>query len=328
MTFSMSNRKHRVIVDPQFAIELRDISDFLGEFGPSNGRYVPRYPADWSARLKSHIDDLSIHALKPVKRQEILERIRRDIPLCSVPVAWPWDVQKSWVSNIEGNQIADAETIVIGEAADPTPFQAWDEALDDIRQSRKRTWPFHGTVSEYVEHCSPLLLNSPAAYLVDPYLDLFSNDGENLVRILFNAAKGSKCYSIELITRIASCGSKTREWDDTRIMPEKDVESEFQRIYQGTLPKSFSFKLHLVYESRSTLQLHDRFFLTKYGSINFGHGFKVGAHSVPHRNAFAIDKEHHEHLKKTYINGVARHSEKIPKVPGVLYPDAVTTFAI
>ncbi len=336
MTSSMSDRKHRVIVDPQFAIELRDISDFLGEFGPTNGRYVPRYPADWSARLKRHIDDLSIHALKPVKRQEILERIRRDIPLCSVPVAWPWDVAKSWASNIEGNQIADAETIVIGEAADPTPFLAWDEALDDIRQLRKRTWSLHGTVAEYVEHCRPLLLNSPTAYLVDPYLDPFSNMIENLLRSLFDEAKGSKCYSIELITRQKSCGSSTRPpWDDS-ILSHTEISVLLKKIYQNILPKDRSLKLHLVNDmvidtSSNKLRMHDRFFLTRYGGVSFGQGYelvKPGNTKLPKNNAFVIDKDHLLPLQQTYIDGVARHTENLPKISGISYPIEVTSFVI
>ena len=44
-----------VLVDPRFAIKWRDIDDFLGEFGPFNGRYVPRYPSDWGLQLKKYV---------------------------------------------------------------------------------------------------------------------------------------------------------------------------------------------------------------------------------------------------------------------------------
>jgi len=333
----MSNRKNRVIVDPQFAIELRDISDFLGEFGPSNGRYVPRYPADWTSRLKSHLEHLPFLSLGPVKRQEILERIRRDIPLCSEPVALPWDTHKSWVTNLEDNFIKISPSIVVGEATDPSPFQAWNEALYDIRQSRKRTWTLNGTVAEYVENCRPLLLNSPAAYLVDPYLDPFSNMVENLLRSLFNESKGSKCYSIELITRQTSCGKSTRPPEDKSMLSFVQINDLLKKIYKNILPKDRRIVLHLVNDdedkstSISKLRMHDRFFLTMYGAIGFGRGFvlpKPGDTRHLINDAYAVDKDHLLTLQKTYIDGVARHAAKLPKINGISYPIEVTSFII
>jgi hypothetical protein len=154
----MNSLFQRVLVDPRFAIEWRDIEDFLGEFGPFNGRYVPRYPNDWSVRMKERIDDLSLESLYPVRRQAILERIRRELPLCSVPEGWHWVKEKSWSVNVDENLGGLEKAIIVGDGLNPEPFSAWVEAVGEIRQTRRRSWPFHGTVSEYIDACRPLLL--------------------------------------------------------------------------------------------------------------------------------------------------------------------------
>ena len=324
----MNESKHQVLVDPWFASESRDLIDFLGEFGPFSGRYVPRYPSDWASRLRKHIEDLSIK--DPVKRQAMLERLRREAPLCTVPVGWKWKDDQSWRNNVEEFLPQQANPLIVGDAYEPGPFKAWVDALEEIQQTRKRTWLFHGVISEFVESCLPLLLNSPTAYLIDPYLDLFSDMGEMLLRTLFGTSKGSKCYSIQIITRRSACGSRGRA-NDAAYMSDADISSLLRRIYKNILPKDRELVLHLVSDGmpgEHALRMHDRFFLTVHGAINFGQGFFVLKQPIPQQNAFVIEKEHHAVLKQTYIDGVARHAERLPKVPKVAYPKGVNSFVI
>ncbi len=74
--------------------------------------------------------------------------------------------------------------------------------------------------------------------------------------------------------------------------------------------------------------MHDRFFMTKHGAINFGQGFLVVSQRQPMQNAFVVDKNHHSLLKEVYINGVARYSEKLPKISNLPYPKGVTTIEL
>lgn len=324
MTFSIDKRVDRVIVDPHFAIESRDIIDFLGEFGPFNGRYVPRFPGDWPVKVRQYVEELI--TLEPVKRQAVLEKLRREALLCTVPVSWKWREECSWQDNIEKN--IDHNSIVVGNALDPEPFEAWVDALDKIRETRRRSWPFNGAISEYVDACFPLLVNSPSVYLVDPYLDVFSEAGEMLLRALFDKSKGSRCYSLQVITRRSACGLACRD-KDSSLMTDDEIHSSLDRIYKSVLPKDRELKLHLVTEGRSDdqfLRLHDRFFLTVNGAINFGQGFFVIKQAQPQLNAYILDRDHHMALKQTYIDGVARHNEHLPKVQSIAYPKSVNTF--
>lgn len=326
----MSKHTPEVLIDPCFALEWRDIVDFLSEFGPFNGRYIPRYPNDWTNRLKDHLEDLSLSSYEPVKRQAMLERIRRELPLCSVPIGFNYIQEKSWATNISETFKNDTPSIIVGDALDPKPFASWVEAIDDIRQSRRRSWPFHGIVSEYVEYCRPLLINSPSSYLVDCYLDPFSDVAEELVRSLFTTANGSKCYSIEIITRRSACGAQGRP-KESPFMHENEIESLFKSMYRHIIPKDRTLKLHIVSDGKlggEYLRLHDRFFLTIHGSINFGQGYLVIKQPKPQQNAFVTDKEHHKFLKQTYIDGVARHKERLPKISSIAYPMKVFSVSI
>jgi hypothetical protein len=258
-----------------------------------------------------------------------MERVRREALHCTVPIAWPWEEGHSWKANIKKVLPGTSNHLVVGDALDPSPFMGWELALEQIRETRKRSWAFHGVTHEYVRACIPLLINSPAAYLVDPYFDPLSPEGRELVTIFLDKAKGSRCYSIELITRQArdidlKKKQKLRSIDNWN---SEQIQRELQSCYENLIPRDRTIRLHLLTEGpKDTLQMHDRFFLTKHGGINFGHGFVPGkSRSV---NAFVLDETHHREQKATYIDGVARHDEGLPKTPGVRYPKAVDTFTV
>ena len=140
---------------------------------------------------------------------------RRTVKVCCrdayEPVNWEWNEDNSWKENIKTHLENPDVGLVVGEAIDPNPYPSWIETIDQIRDTRRRSWPFHGTVTEYLSACRPLLLNSPAAYLVDCYLDPLSDVAESLLRSLLALINGSKCYSIEIITRRAAFGLRSTE---------------------------------------------------------------------------------------------------------------------
>ena len=331
---SLMNESNRVVVSPSFPIEWRDVDDFLGEFGPFNGRYVPRYPADWVDKLRQHLTDIDSRHLPPRERAALFERLRRELLLCTTPVSWSWDPAKSWGYNVQNALSASPYSTVVGDALDPSPYKDWACVAGDIKRSRLRTWNFHGLVSEYVNLCTPLLINSPAAYLIDPYLDPFSDAFENLLLSFFELIKGSRCYRIELITRQCACGDRcnSREGaEPKRWMTEAEIKDALNRIYGHRIPKDRTLALHLVHGvqfEQDGLTMHDRFFMTKHGAINFGQGFLKKSQRQPMQNAFVVDKDHHAQLCEIYINGVARFGEKLPKLANVAYPKGVTPIEV
>jgi hypothetical protein len=114
-------------------------------------------------------------------------------------------------------------------------------------------------------------------------------------------------------------------------MKESEIKDYLQRIYGQRMPKDRTLAIHLVQEARfgqEGLTMHDRFFMTIHGAINFGQGFLVASQKQPMQNAFVVDKDHHAILKDVYINGVARYSEKLPRLSTVAYPKGVTSIEL
>lgn len=320
----------RTVVSPAFAIEWRDVDDFLGEFGPYNGRYVPRFPKDWLEQLRHHLDDVDANQLPPKERAALFERLRRELLHCTSPTNWAWDPAKSWSENLLSTSNSVAEDLIAGDALDPTPFKTWSQIAGEVKRTRNRTLNFNGLFSSYVSLCKPLLLNAPSAFLIDPYLDPFSDDFENLLHLFFDLISGSKCYNIELITRRQACGDRNR-MEPRDWMMDPEIQQKLKDIYGPRLPKDRQLRVHLVHEGRKddeALILHDRFFLTNHGAINFGHGFRISSQAKTMQNAFIVDRPHHENLKEIYINGVARFLEHLPKRSEITYPKSVTTLSL
>ncbi len=308
-----------VVVDPCFALEGRDLEDFFSEFGPFSGRYVPRFPNSWPSMLRSYIEDQSVVELPPVRRQRLLERIRRELETSTYPVNWQWDDSLSWADNVVRTGNKPLGALIVGHALEPAPFLPWTDAFQEIRESRWHSWAFRGLVDEYLRACTPLLLNSPAAYLVDQYLDVFSDAGKKILSSLLNASKGSKCYAIEVVTSWRACGSRYHG-QASEPMSYKEIERTLSSIYSGLRPSDRALRLHLVRQGElgsEELRLHDRFFITRFGAINFGQGFLMLDQPLPQQNASVVSREHHERLKLTYVDGVARHKEKLILKPGI-----------
>lgn len=316
----------KVIIDPNFPLEWRDIDDFLNEFGPFNGRYIPSYPNDWSVRLKAHVEELD---LLPLKKQEMVTKIWQLARLCTVPENWEWQDSKTWKQNLNDVQKLLNQSIIVGDAFDPSPFDSWRDAIDDIRSSRKRSWTFKGAISGYIDLCRPLLLSSPAAYLIDPYLNPLNEDAEFLLRAFLEKMKGSRCYSIEVITRwpIEDPNNKTSASQHLSI---QGIDNKLRETYQNLVPKKCTLKIHAIKEGKGDgyLRMHDRFFLTNFGAINFGHGFRIDGRGDSIQSAFVVDRDHHTMLKKIYIDGVAYFREKHISNRTLPTPQDVITFTV
>lgn len=326
MTSSIKSKQRKVIVDPSFALEWRDIDDFLNEFGPYNGRYIPSYPVDWSSRLKAHVEELD---LLPRKKQEMVTKIWQLARLCTVPENWEWLHSKTWKQNLSDAHKLINQSIVVGDAFDPAPFESWQAAIDDIRSSRARSWIFKGSISNYIDLCRPLLLSSPAAYLIDPYLNPLSEDIEFLLRAFLEKIKGSRCYSIEIITRWPIEDPNTTILT-SKYLSTQDFDKKLRGIYQNVVPKKCTLKIHAVKEGKGDghLRMHDRFFMTNFGAINFGHGFRIDGNSDSLQNAFVVDRDHHALLKKTYVEGVAYFRKNDSSTIVRPIPQDVLTFTV
>jgi hypothetical protein len=324
----MKDELRTVIVHPSFAIEWRDVDDFRGEFGPFNGRYVPRYPSAWVAECLSHLETLD---LKPLERTRLLEVATKELRHCTSPGDVTWEDRKNWEENAQLLLKKHPQALVVGNALDPEPFSGWPQSVQEVRESRRRSWAYRGTVSEYLSACKPLLVNAPAAYMIDPYLDPLAPAVEDLLRSMFDTGKGSRCYQYHIVTRRQACGGKSDAADRLEWLTDQQILSKLQELYAAAVGKGRSLSVHLVHRGRSApynLRLHDRFFLSNFGAISFGRGFVLEKQELAQDTAHVVDRDLHQRLKHQYIDGVTRHRERLPPVAGIPYPTEVTTLAV
>ena len=317
-------------INPCFPIELRDIQDFLAELGPYNGQYVARFPSNWMDEFSKHLDHLA-----PVERQTAkasLEKIRVSL----VDSNLSYNENLNWASNVKESKADQRYKPIVGHGLDPGPFESWPVALPKLRDSKVRTWKFHGTWREYFEAIYPLLLNAPAAYLIDRYFDPYSQDSENLLSSILEKIKGSRCYQLHVITRLSQFARDQKN--------DADVDKEFKpgnalarakiqldRIYKTKIPTNRTLEFHFIAEDApngKNLRMHNRYFLTKYGAIDFGQGFDIKEQPVPQMDAHIVDKLHHANHCATFIDGVTRHKERLPKKQGIAYPITVDSHKI
>jgi hypothetical protein len=73
--------------------------------------------------------------------------------------------------------------------------------------------------------------------------------------------------------------------------------------------------IHLINDSFKNPELHNRFFITKYGGLDFGKGFEHFDFDTAQIPVYIIDRENHINLVNWYINNKAKFkSEEIIKI--------------
>jgi len=308
-------------VSPQFFIESRDIDDFVSEFGPYSGRYVVRHPQGWMKAFLNHLKDLS--PIEQDRARAYAERIKHAL----IDTRFPYGEDKSWAENVQALQSKVNFEYIVGDALDPAPFKCWVEALPDIRKSRQGSFEIRGALSEYLEAFNPLLLISPAVYIVDAYFSPLNDDEEYILRAIFERIKGSRCFDVHIITRDVTSLSR----DSERFMPRDELDDRFAKHYAQIIPKERNLFLHLVDDRKKDcihLRLHNRFFLTRFGALDFGPGLKLFNDAVPQIQGYVVQEKTHNNHKATYIDGVARHAERLPRLSHIAYPRCVSTIKV
>jgi hypothetical protein len=309
-------------ISPNFSLELRDVQDFVAELGPFNGQYAIKFPRNWVQEFQKHIQQL-----QPVERQAAKTMLDR-VSLSLIDTNLTYNASLDWASNIQQNTGKSKFQSIVGDALDPSPFKSWVQALPDIRESKVRTWKFSGKWNDYFAAIEPLLLMSPAAYMVDRYFDPCDQNAENIITSILDKIKGSRCYELHIITRPSRFNRKFHEQNNS-VKDHFTTESfkiacrKLDEIFKPRIIKDRPLIFHFVKEDNpggAFLRMHNRYFLTKYGAIDFGQGFEIQSQSVPQMDAYIVDKEHHKNLCMTYINGVGQHADNLPKRQGIAYP--------
>ena len=311
------------LVSPSYCLDSRDVLDLTREFGPYSGRYVYQYPSNWLQLLKEHIQQL-----QPIEQEKIKRLIKLGIETALLDVKAVYQEQIPWESNVRQIKRFEHVPIIVGSAIDPMGFKAWEDALQEICDTRRRSWHIGGSWIEYLNAIEPLLTKSPACYLVDRHFNPLDNDSSSFLISLLDRASRSSCYEVHLITRYKAI---VENGVITKGISHSKIENDLQALYRETVPRNRKLICHFVEEDREGgkfLRMHNRYFLTAHGAIDFGKGFKLLTQAHKQILVHIVDKPAHEDLKSTYITGVARHCERLPIKEAVLRPKHVDSVVI
>jgi len=322
----MSSKITKAGICPSFFIELSDIKELLSEYGPFSGKYIAKYPNRWLNDFDHHIKNLN-----PLD-QLAAKKFRDSLKYSLVQEEAKYEEELNWAENAKNNLLPKGISPIVGDCLNPSPFHSWKDSLDEIRDTRQRSWRITGKWGDYITLIEPLLLNAPSAVIVDRYFDPCSYVSQDILKAIFEKIKGSKCYEINVVTRKKVFNQLSIKDENSRIRrPVSEIVHLLDSIYSNVVPKDRVLKFHFVFEDKKGgeyLRMHNRYFLTNHGGIDFGIGFEIVDSSIPQVDAYVIDKPHLAVLKETYFNGVCRSKEKLPKQKGIAYPIDLLTHII
>lgn len=255
-------------MDPCTPNNLKDLSDLIKIFGPSEGRFIADFPMGWSGEVHDHmrkVSDLSQFAMV-----EAWLRIGRHAVL---PVKAKFKNSLPW----QENAIAlKAEVVkLIGPAGRPANIvQPIDYLLidpDAFPDSRGDHLP--RTSTAYVKAVRPILLGSPKIVLVDPYFSLrFKDKNTGVWR------DDRRCKFIELLLKEAVIARKVECFeiftDTTKSVDTNTSLEHLRRIADAAGAHSMHLQVCEL-DKRLSTDRHARYFLGMASGLHFDHGFDI-----------------------------------------------------
>lgn len=283
----------------QFAIEPSCLSGWervrfvLSQFGPGCGRLIVELPRDWLASLQKQVLDLP-----PEDRMRVEERLKRatnEQVFCLRSQA-RFDTQKSWIQNalIEHRRQPLASILATKESAanQPTPPVLRIEDLDDKTPgfAVERTGRVSRTPKDIARCVAPLLQLGGEVHLVDQYL-------VSRPQGVGGAAFLSRRHLDVLESMFASAPPVSRVHYHAGDSNELDVAEAVRQI-RSKLPRDLHAQLTL-WPPRS---LHNRFVLTSFGAIEFGHGLDWSPNMGQMDDVSLLDREHWQERLSMFHN--------------------------
>lgn len=255
-------------LDPAAPADWRELKLLLDQFGLETGRFVARYPQDWTEQLKQVLGGAG-----PVERARVEALLRRRRS-CVLPPAVParYEPARNWPQNAAVAAEADrAFTQVIGQRGNGYRWPTPDEVLYDEDQALPPGRGAHLPMQSgaYAACVRPLLLVSPEVTLVDPYFTTRDRNGQRCRRhwpvltALLRAAQATRtCQTLRLLLSRGHVHETVG--DDGRL--EQDLDA--------ALDEAAASRVGVTYELRDELG-HGRYLLGLQGGLQFDRGFEV-----------------------------------------------------
>ena len=298
-------------VSPRFCFDHRDLLDLIAEFGPYMGRYIANCPANWKRELLDHLAEIG-----PLEKSRVAQLLNPyndgGIDAALLSMNYPYDRDFSWTENIRRLREKHRFDHIIADAYEPDEFGTWQDQLSQFRATRHRSQRLHGKTGEYISIIRPLLTKGPAAFFIDPYFRPIDPPSVQLIQKIFENIANSSCYQINFYVRgIKALSESTKRgftqqslsFDEYKYRTIASLSNVVQR-HRGK-----SLTINLVDDAIKSPELHNRFFLTKTGALDFGKGFQKFDYETAQIPVHIVDREVHHMLVEQYIDSKAKFRE-------------------
>ena len=246
-------------VDPRVFGTLSEFRLWSERFGVPTARMIARYPKSWKKLVHQAIAEKD-----PVKRQSLVEKLRRlDAKLLSLSRS-PYDASFEWVQNaVNQNATFPFKAIIVSEnEADIPDVLLADEVDEETPQFKVEAGLAVPRVAyEMAKAVSTLLRASRTLKFIDPFFSPNIPKYKNtLQRFLEEAAKGAQLVDVEY--------HLTNHRNSTHAFFQQECQSHLPKI----IPTGVSVTFYRWEEMPASESLHPRYILTDLAGVRFEHG--------------------------------------------------------
>ena len=273
-------------IDPQAPSSLRDLSDLLRLFGPSEGRFIADFPMEWQSELREHLRSFS-----DLGAMAADEAIKHRLAHAILPTGVRYRSNLSWPENAVS--LRNEVVKLVGITGKPGNLV---EPIDKVLSNPDAFPDASGALIErtpnaYALAARPILMLSRKVVLVDPFFTLkFRSDSRGiwlpdrrhkvLVRFMQEAVKWKQVEAFEIFYSPSKTG---------RSMDSQGAD--FESIAREVGATRIAVKVHTLDHADSDRQ-HARYLLGLRNGLHFDHGFDV---------EHGVSKNHVEWVSKTVL---------------------------
>ena len=322
------------LVSPRFYVELRDVDDFVDQFGFHRWRFVADIPysaqESWSLSFQGWLENLLPVEASVVKRYLANGWILQALSQVRLKVDF---VGSTWSENAAQLR-SDAFDVCVGDGVDPGDKPGWPRALAQLRGTSRLHFDYFAIPKVFVELVSPLVVAAPITIIVDPYALLVTESDFEVLSSLLTRLSGTRCFQLHVITRdwfktkarnkegrlheLSSCGVLNFDgWC------EKIIER-----FRPTLPSGRNLFVHFVDDSRKSkdlLEIHERYVLNRLGAIELSKGVTMTGRE---QKFTCVDRVSASEKFHCFEDQVVRFDERLPRKAGQKRPFAVRALKV
>lgn len=259
-------------IDPKAPCSLRDLSDLLRLFSPSEGRFIANFPMFWQNQLHEHFRSLS-----DLEQSAVVEAIRNRLAHAILPTKVQYRPEMSWSENAVN--LRSIVSKLVGPAGMPRNLvEPIDQVLRDLDSFPDASEALiNRTPEAYVAAARPILMVSRKVVLVDRYFTLKywsevrgtwlpDRRRKVLVRMMQEAVKWKQVEAFEIYYSPKRTGFSLRSQED-----------EFEGIATETEAAHIAIRVNSLDPGDAKDEEHARYLFGLKSGLRFDHGFDVAS---------------------------------------------------